>query len=41
MLFIIDAWGNVPLLYLRSKRDRPRVFTVLMIFFATVSAAPT
>src|SRR5688572_14950884 len=41
MLFVNVSCGNAPLLYLRSNRERPRVSTVLAIFFATVSGEPT
>jgi hypothetical protein len=33
--------GKVPLLYLRSKRERPSALTVAAIFAATVSGEPT
>ena len=41
MLFICKSCGRVPLLYFRSKRERPNVFTVAAIFAATVSGDPT
>ena len=39
MLLISDSCGSVPLLYFRSKRERPRSWTVRTIFAATVSGA--
>jgi hypothetical protein len=41
MQFINFAWGSVPRLYLRSKRDNPRPRTTAVILAATVSGEPT